>query len=227
MLPEPIKRLPGVHSALMTATWVQFRYFDWRHGVKTTGDLLVPEMDAVTQDTALAGFYHPSHPRSGRRILSLLPIEDHSRYTFIDLGSGKGLMLLLAAEHRFKAVRGVEFSRKLHAVATDNIASYTNPRQRCFDVESVNVDARDYEFPSTPLVIYLFNPFRHELLGQVLKNLDASVAANPRDVLVVYLNPLDAYLFERLEHIKETPLHPVEGSRVYRSTVPGTHVSVR
>ena len=106
MLPEPIKRLPGVQSALLTATWVQFRYFDWRHGVHTTGDLLVPEMDAVTQDTALAGFYHPSHPRSGRRILSLLPIEDHSRYTFIDMGSGKGLMLLLAAEHPYKAVRG-------------------------------------------------------------------------------------------------------------------------
>lgn len=227
MLPEPIKRLPGVQSALLTATWVQFRYFDWRHGVHTTGDLLVPEMDAVTQDTALAGFYHPSHPRSGRRILSLLPIEDHSRYTFIDMGSGKGLMLLLAAEHPYKAVRGVEFSRKLHAVAADNIEHYTNPRQRCFDVQSVNVDARNYEFPQTPLVIYLFNPFRHELLGQVLKNLDASVAAAPRDVLVVYMNPLDAYLFAKLEHIKETPLRPVENSRVYRSVVPVRPVGAR
>jgi len=221
MLPEPIKKLPGVQSALLTASWVQFRYFDWRHHVRTTGELMVPEMDAVTSDTALAGFYYPSHPRSGRRILSLLPIENHADYTFIDLGSGKGLMLLLAAEYPYRAVRGVEFSRKLHAIAAQNVASYRNPRQRCFDVESVNVDAREYEFPLTPLVIYLFNPFRHELLGRVLEKLDASIAAAPRDVIVVYLNPLDAYLFERLQHIKETPMHLVEGSRVYRSVVPG------
>lgn len=221
MLPEPIKKLPGVQSALLTATWMQFRYFDWRHRVQTTGRLLVPEMDTVTTDTALAGFYLPSHPRSGRRILSLLPIETHADYTFIDLGSGKGLMLLLAAEYPYRAVRGVEFSRKLHAIASQNVASYRNPRQRCFDVASVNVDARDYEFPLTPLVVYLFNPFRHELLGQVLKNLDASVAAAPRDVLVVYLNPLDAYLFEKLEHFKEIPLQLVEGCRVYRSVLPG------
>jgi hypothetical protein len=221
MLPAPIKRLPGVQSALMTATWMQFRYFDWRHRVQTTGEVLIPEMDTVTKDTAHAGFYYPSHPRSGRRILSLLPIENHSEYTFIDLGSGKGLMLLLAAEHPYRAVRGVEFSRKLHAVASQNITSYRNPRQKCFDVESVNVDAREYEFPLTPLVVYLFNPFRHELLRQVLKNLDDSIAAHPRDVLVVYLNPLDAYLFETLEHIKEVPLQLVEGSRVYRSIIPG------
>src|SRR5918993_419525 len=177
MLPEPIKKLPGVHSALLTATWMQFRYFDWRHNVRTTGDMSVADMDAVTEDTARTNHYHPSHPRSGRRILSQMPIEEHSRYTFIDLGSGKGLMLLLAAEYPYHAVRGVEFSRKLHNVAAHNIASYRNGHQRCFDVQSVNVDARAYEFPLTPLVVYMYNPFRHELLDHVLKNLDASIAA--------------------------------------------------
>ena len=206
----------------MTATWAQRRYFDWRHNVRTTGDMEVADMEAVSQDTALAGFYHPSHPRSARRILARLPIADHSKYTFIDLGSGKGLMLLLAAEYPFAAVRGVEFSRRLHDVAERNIATYRNPRQRCFDVESVNVDARDYEFPTTGLVIYLFNPFRHELLARVLENLDASLAASPRDALVVYMYALDAYLFDRVHRLEQVPLQIMEGSRVYRS-VNGSH----
>jgi SAM-dependent methyltransferase len=217
MLPETIKRLPGVQSALLRASWVQRRYFDWRHNVRTMGDVEVSDMDPVSDDTALAGFYHPTHPRAARRILSMLPVSDHSKYTFIDLGSGKGLMLLLAAEYPYAAIRGVEFSRKLHDVAAHNIATYRNPRQRCFEVQSVNIDARDYEFPATPLVVYLFNSFRHELLARVLHNLDASLGTSPRDALVVYLNPLDAYLFDRLQHIQQIPLQLVEGSRAYRS----------
>ena len=60
MLPEPIKRLPGVQSALLTATWVQFRYFDWRHGVHTTGAvtyaavLILVWRDRVSRYIALA-----------------------------------------------------------------------------------------------------------------------------------------------------------------------------
>ena len=217
MLPDAIKKLPGMQSALVTATWAQRRYFDWRHNVRTMGDMGLADMDAVTPDTSLAGHYHPSHPRSARRILGMLPLRDYSQYTFIDLGSGKGLMLLLAAEYPYAAIRGVEFSRKLHEVADRNIATYRNSRQRCFDIKSVNVDARDYEFPATPLVLYLFNPFRHELLARVLRNLDNSLAASPRDALIVYMYALDSYLFDGLRHIKPVPLDLVEGSRVYRS----------
>lgn len=218
MLPETIKKLPGMQSALLTATWAQRRYFDWRHNVCTTGDLALAHLDAVSPVTTLSGHYHPSHPLAARRILAKLPAIDHSKYTFIDLGSGKGLMLLMAAEYPYAAIHGVEFSRKLHKVAERNIASYRNPRQRCFNLQSINVDAREYEFPRTPLVVYLFSPFRHELLERVLQNLDRSLEESPRDVLVVYLYALDVYLFDRMKHLKPYPLHLVSDSKVYRST---------
>ena len=218
MLPEIVRKLPGVQSALLTATWAQRRYFDWRHRVSTTGDLALEHMDAVSPVTALSGHYHPIHPRAARRILANLPELDHSKYTFIDLGSGKGLMLLMAAEYPFAAIHGVEFSRTLHHVAERNIATYRNPRQRSFNLRSINVDAADYEFPRTPLVVYLFSPFRHELLERVLQNLDRSLEEVPRDVVVVYMCALDAYLFDRLKHLRLYPLQPVLESKVYRST---------
>ena len=217
MLPETIKKLPGVNAALLTATWAQRRYFDWRHNVRTTGDMRLADMDPVSPVTSLEGYYHPSHPRSARRILSQLPAIDHSQYTFIDLGSGKGLMLLMAAEYPYAEIHGVEFSRKLHQVAERNIATYRNPRQRCFNLKSINVDARDYEFPRTPLVVYMFNPFRHELLERVLQNLDRSLEETPRDVLIVYMYPLDSYLFEKMKHVKPVPVHLIAESKVYRS----------
>jgi SAM-dependent methyltransferase len=217
VLPEVVRKLPGVDSALNTATWAQRRYFDWRHQVHTMGDMQLIDMDAVTDNLELSCLYHPSHPRAARRVLSSLPIPDHSAYTFIDLGSGKGLMLLLAAEYPYASVQGVEFSRKLHEVAAANIRTYRNPRQRCFNVASINLDAREYQFPATPLVVYIFNPFRHELLAQVVERLEASLDALPRDVLVVYLNALDGYIFDRSRWFAAMADSLVPNSRLYRS----------
>jgi hypothetical protein len=57
-----------------------------------------------------------------------LPIPDVSGYTFIDMGSGKGRMLLLAAEPPFRRIIGVEFASDLDALARSNVKTYRNPK---------------------------------------------------------------------------------------------------
>ena len=52
---------------------------------------------------------------------------DFPQYTFIDLGCGKGCMLLIAAQFPFRQVRGVEFAPALQAIAEKNIAVYRGP----------------------------------------------------------------------------------------------------
>src|SRR5688572_5705185 len=42
---------------------------------------------------------------------------DHQRYTFVDLGAGKGRILCLASAWPWKRIVGVEFSRELHKIA--------------------------------------------------------------------------------------------------------------
>ncbi|MBZ5489392.1 MAG: class I SAM-dependent methyltransferase [Acidobacteriia bacterium] len=49
-------------------------------------------------------------------------------FTFIDLGSGKGRALLMAAQYGFKRIIGVEFMPELHRVAQENIRKYTAHR---------------------------------------------------------------------------------------------------
>jgi hypothetical protein len=48
------------------------------------------------------------------------------------------------------------------------------------------MDARDFQFPSDPLVVYLFNPFSEPTFTQVLENLRRSVAQSPRPVYIAY-----------------------------------------
>lgn len=111
-------------------------------------------------------------------------------FTFIDLGSGKGRTLLMAASYPFRRIIGMELLGELNAVAARNIAGYRGDAQQCFAIESHTGDARYFPFPAEPTVLYLFNPFPRHIWREVLSHLDASLHAAPRKVYVIYHNPV-------------------------------------
>jgi hypothetical protein len=180
------------------------RYYDWQHGVNTCGDAKLADLTLVGSNADHGVFYHPAHPKFLREVLNSLKI-DFSTYTFIDLGSGKGRALLVASEYPFAEIIGVEFAAELHEIAARNIQSYRSKTQRCKNVRSVNLDAAEFEMPATPLVLYLFNPFRPAVLVPVLQRLQRSLDAHPRDVTMIYAAPFHAGLIEQ-----ETALKCVE-----------------
>jgi SAM-dependent methyltransferase len=103
-------------------------------------------------------------------------------FSFVDVGSGKGRVLLMAAEYPFRRIVGVELLPELHEVARENVKR--DPR-----VELVLGDAREFQFPDGPLVVFLFNPFPPWVLRQVLRNVQESLKRKPRDMFVVLHNP--------------------------------------
>jgi hypothetical protein len=76
----------------------------------------------------------------------------------------------------------------------------------------VNLDAAQFEIPLTPLVLYLYNPFRPAVLIPVLQRLQRSLDLHPRDVTLIYAAPFHAGLIEQ-----ETALKCVEQS-TYHNT---------
>jgi SAM-dependent methyltransferase len=107
-------------------------------------------------------------------------------FTFIDLGSGKGRVLLMAADYPFKRIIGVEFMPALHRAAQKNISGFASDRQRCRQIETLCMDARDFQFPSVPLVVYLFNPFSESTFALILENLRRSIEGSARPVYIAY-----------------------------------------
>jgi cyclopropane fatty-acyl-phospholipid synthase-like methyltransferase len=153
--------------------------------------------------------YGPVRVANAHAALRDLPLGggDYSQYTFIDVGSGKGRVLFVAAEYPFRKVMGVEFSNALHDDAVANLKRYKFPRRRCADIEPVHADAREFEFPNDNLVIYLFNPFGDEVMERMLENLERSLKRHPRHVIVVMLWPEHSDVVERMAIM-----------RVYRKT---------
>ncbi len=168
--------------------WIEERWFDWSRGVRTAGNASFRQSgDAIGDGGGDGEIYVPARVRNGRAALADAPVGDVSGYTFVDLGSGKGRMLFVAAERPFRRVLGVEFSRSLHAEAVENIRRFRG--RGGVTIESVLADAGTFEFPAGDLVIYLFNPFGVETMGRVLGNLGRAMEAAPRHAVVVLLWP--------------------------------------
>ena len=159
--------------------------YDWDYRVDTTG-ATVSWRDRLLG--TLHSPYQPTEPALFRQMLGSLRI-DFRAYTFIDLGSGKGRTLLMASDYPFKRIVGVELLDSLHQVALQNIAKYRSDSQQCFRLESVCADATQFEFPSEPIVLYLFNPLPKSGLAQVIERLERALRDNPRQFVVLYHNP--------------------------------------
>ena len=158
------------------------RRFEERYGIETGGIVEPTALSVPDGDPTLGFTYVSTPPRVARAWLRALP-ADVTAYTFVDLGSGKGRVLLLAAERGFARVVGVEFAEELHAIALENARS---AREHGRDVEPVLGDAASFEFPLDPLVVHFNNPFKESVMSSVISRLSAGYAERPRPIVIVY-----------------------------------------
>lgn len=190
--------------------------YDWEHRVNTTSA-------AVGWHDRLLGIFHsPYQPTDSALFheiiatLSRQPGFDFRDFTFVDLGSGKGRTLLMAADYPFRRIVGVELLPSLHQIAQENLHRYHNQSQRCFAVKSIRDDASRFPLPAEPLALYLFNPFPESGMRRVIANLERSLLQHPRTVYLLYHNPQ----LHRL--LGESPaLEKVDGRISTRSTPRG------
>lgn len=130
---------------------------------------------------------------------------DLSRLTFVDYGAGKGRVLLLASQHPFQAIGGIEFAEELHDDATMNLAQFPRSRMKCRNVECVLDDAAALGPPEGESVHYFFNPFSREVFAEVLHNLVVSYRKRPRRLYLILIEPVatdlidNSGVFQRLE----------------------------
>jgi len=160
--------------------------YDWEHHVNTTSG-------TVGWRDRLLGIFHspymPTDPAEFREMMAALSV-DFSKFTFIDIGSGKGRTLLMASEYPFRRIVGVEILPEFDRAARENIRSYNSATQRCSKIESVRADGLDFALPHDPLVLYLFNPLPEAALREFVQGIERSLAQSPRPLWLIYHTPL-------------------------------------
>lgn len=213
---ERLRKLPAyvrekgvaktLHTLLRTcADFIEGWKWDFERGVETHKPIPASKFGTVSYYSA-----------SGKKFFDRLGVLnlDWGRFVFIDLGCGKGKVLLMAAEFPFMRIVGIELVEVLAKQARRNIASYHGPTLLCPSIEVITGDATLYEFPADPLVLYCFDTFSESGLRVVLNNLQRSLEQLPRETYLVYTHPVKDALFEEFKFLKL--IDTGENHRTYR-----------
>ena len=108
--------------------------------------------------------------------------------SLIDVGSGKGRVMVAAAHYGFKNITGVDFAKELCAAAERNI----NKIKTQFPDTTFNIYCKDilnYSINADDKVFFLFNPFNKEIMETFLEKIDRSVKEYRRTIYFIYANP--------------------------------------
>jgi protein-L-isoaspartate O-methyltransferase len=174
--------------------------YDWEHRVDTTSA-------NISWQSRLIGLlnspYQPVEPALFREMMNTLAIE-FERFTFIDIGSGKGRAVLLASEYPFQRILGIELLPELHLIAQRNLHTISSATSRRPLIRTICGDATEFVFPEEPVVIFLNNSLPEAALRRLIDNLENSLREKPRSIVVLYANPIlepvinDSRLFQKL-----------------------------
>jgi SAM-dependent methyltransferase len=213
---------------LLKLTTFPIHPFDQMHGVDTSG--LVPAKHLVTghaNDEHVTAYYGVA-PSILRALIDqwreTIPPHPISSYTFIDIGAGKGRGLLVASEYRFRKVIGIELNPAMAGIARQNVAHWTESHAadataaQLAPIEVFEQDALEFEFPHTPLLLFLFHPFEAPVLKQLLRRIETGFAKrankNREPALdLIYVNAECANVLDRnpaftqlfLDNVKMSP----------------------
>lgn len=185
--------------------------WDREHGVDTSGRVDVDEISAPEHEKEGAGRYEPTPPECFSYLLGQAQLGPFESYTFIDLGSGKGRIVILAGLAGFRKAIGVELGEELHAIACRNFKAM-EARLHAAQLVALRADVRTFDFPPEPTVCFLNNSFRAAVLDSVLDKVEASLAERPRPFTLIYYHP------DHSDRIEERPVWETIGKGNWRNS---------
>lgn len=163
--------------------------FDAKFGVSTGGVEYLHDLTILGRNSRFGVNHVASDPIEFEDAMARIDL-DLSTTTFMDLGSGRGRALMMAAMLPFRRIIGLEFAKELHEASIHNIRRAFPHLTGSDRITLILGDATDFEVPDGPLVLYLYNPFDAPIIAAVARNVLLSWQNNPRSIRVVYLNPV-------------------------------------
>ena len=179
---------------------VEDLYFDKKYNTDTVRWRSINEVSH--KHTVNASPYQPTRGTPFLKLLHKLKLP--KSFTFVDIGSGKGKILLLAQEYGFKNIKGVEFSTELCQIAEKNILEYSKKKKgyNIQPIDVINDDILNYQFTRDSYCLFLFNPFDEIIMSKLIEKL--KVALNKKiKMIIIYRNPKYASLFSDSLHLYE------------------------
>ncbi|MEI9979190.1 MAG: class I SAM-dependent methyltransferase [Edaphobacter sp.] len=163
--------------------------FDQIHGVDTSGLIASKHLKTGHENDTHVTAYYGVAPSILRTLIGLwqatTPPHPLEKYTFLDIGAGKGRAMLVASELPFREVIGIELNPTLAEKAQRNldhwIASHATDKTSppLAPTRLYQQDALTFDLRRTPTLAFLFHPFEAPVLKLLLRRIEARFAKRP------------------------------------------------
>lgn len=189
--------------------------FDFRYGTDTARRIPRSEIATDSENLVHCVNYGASKEMPFRGLMRRLKLSQDG--VFVDLGSGKGRALMLAAKYGFRKVIGIEFSGALCATARENVRKFSHKCPSRSQIEIIESDVTKYQLRDDETVFFMLDPFNAPVLAEVLRNIRASVGRKPRPIWLIYSVPREQHIIDQAGIFTQDELHVVVGAefRVY------------
>jgi SAM-dependent methyltransferase len=179
--------------------------FDRLYGTDTGG--LIPGKELLTghpNDAHLTAYYAVAPSILNALIelwLQMKPAFAIDRYTFLDVGAGKGRALMAASLYPFHEAVGIELNPKMAAITRANLKLFAQRASPLCPVRLLEGDALEVPLPATPAVAFLFHPFEAPVLSRFVRRIEDLFESSPDDVPgqfdLLYVNAEHAEVLDR------------------------------
>ena len=183
-----IQRVGVQGTAYLGLSRIYDHCFDAYYQVDTGQRMELDELEIDAATEKQGQMYQPTGVLPFKRIVQKIQFPEPS--VFIDYGSGKGRTLLVAACERMKRVVGIEFSRELCDIAEANVELFRKKRVLTTPIEIVHEDAANFVYQGDENIFYFFYPFDAALMTKVIKAIEDSLKATPREAVLLYYYPI-------------------------------------
>jgi protein-L-isoaspartate O-methyltransferase len=169
--------------------------FDRRHDIETNRDVQRDDLTGMpSRIRRHAGDYSPTNPALFARIVRASRL-DPQMFSFVDLGSGKGRVVIAATGYGFRRVVGIEADKALHETAEKNLTQAGLKGNA--NVSAVYGDARTAPLPPGNLFVFMYSPFRGPIFEAVAKRLADLARDAGRAIFIAYSADWEAEALER------------------------------
>lgn len=150
-------------------------YFDFKLNIHTIG--IGSEPRSTKFNDAIR--YFPIPYLIMQRVFTKINLRKND--VFIDLGSGKGRVVLFASQENIKMVKGIEIQESLFIEALKNKESC---RGKKAEIELIRGDVTNFSF-SDETIIFIFHPFGSKTMELIMGKIESSLSKNPRKIKII------------------------------------------
>ena len=160
----------------------------FKYGIHTFSPIDLKKLTITNGDTSKASRYEAVNFFLLEKLLENFR-KLSSVTSIVDLGCGKGRVLVVAAYYGFTNIKGIDFAVELCQEATKNMQKVKS-KFPLIHWKIINSSIEEYDILPDDTVFFMFNPFTEEIIRIFLNKLERSCQQFPRTTYFLYASPL-------------------------------------